>query len=194
MEETQPWDLQSRLAPLVLAGDFAAAESMAIGVLNALPLSPFHVVGNLEISNDPQDAARYFDAFFRAESRRFQIKAIYTEMNGFDINTNLWFCSPFAYETDGGVEDWDWLSDWQSSDDYENLTITGLETLQTAYANHKTRHNPDHHKASGFCELVVIIKFQQFMKRASQVMKDVCVPIYVTAHDYDMIAVIRPGK
>lgn len=194
MSKLEPWDFQRKLEPFVLAGDLSTAESMALAALNALPASPFHIVGSLEISNDPQEVARYFDAFYRAESRRFKIKALYTEMNGFSINPDLWFCSPFAYEAEGGVEDWDWLSDWQSSDDHENLTITGLEKLQSAYADYNAHHNPDHQSASCYCEFVVIIKFQRLLKRAGQLMNDVRVPLYATAHDYDLITVIRPGR
>ncbi|NET33843.1 MAG: hypothetical protein F6K19_17790 [Cyanothece sp. SIO1E1] len=50
-------------------------------------------------------------------------------MNGFDINPDRWYCDLFTYDTDGGIDDFDWLSDWQS-EYYQDYTITGLEDLQ----------------------------------------------------------------
>ncbi len=175
-----------RLTPQLRAGELADCESAAVNALLALPASPFHIAADLTITNDPADIARHFDRFFRAESATFDVKAVYTEMNGFDINPDRWYCDLFAYAADGGVDDFDWLSDWQSAH-LEDYTINGLESLQAIYASTAFR-DPTNRDASYMSSLVVVTKFQRFMQRASTAMIDIRAPLYVTAHDFDYIA------
>lgn len=120
------------------------------------------------------------------------VMAVYTEMNGFDINPDRWYCDLFAYESDGGTDDFDWISDWQS-ELFEDYTITGLERLQAVYAS-KAFHNPANEDARYLSSLLVVTKFQRFMQVAAARMTDLRVPLYVTAHDFDYIARVTPGK
>lgn len=180
-----------RLTPQLRAGDLAGCEARASAALRALPKSPFHVAADLAISNDPADAARHFDRFFRAEAKRRPVRAVYTEMNGFDINPDLWYCDLFVYMADGGLDDLDWLSDWQS-EPFDEYTITGLEPLQAVFAG-KASRNRAHEDARYLSCLVVVTKFQRFMQRAAERMTDLRVPLYATAHDYDYVARLSPG-
>jgi len=88
------------------------------------------------------------------------------------------------------VEDFDWLSDWQS-EYFKDYTITGLESLQAVYAS-RAFHDPANDDASYLSSLVVVTKFQRFMQRAAAKMSKLCVPLYVTAHDFDYIARLHP--
>lgn len=185
------FETMKRLTPQLRAGDLAGCESAACEALNALPRSPFHIASDLAISNDPADAARHFDDFYRTESGRMIVQAIYTEMNGFDINPDRWYCDLFAYTADGGLEDFDWLSDWQSAP-WKDYTITGLEPLQAVYAS-KAFHDPANRDACYLSSVVVVAKFQRFMQQAVERMAALRVPLYVTAHDFDYIARLTPG-
>jgi len=173
------------------AGDLAGCEAAAIDALLALPQSPFHIAAKLDITNDPSDMAAHFDRFLEKESARFDVKAVYTEMNGFAINADRWFCDFFAYDNDGGLDDFDWLAEMESelSDDY---TITGLEPLQKVYAS-AAFYDKRYYDAIDLAGLVVVAKFQRFMERTARSMKMLHVPLYVSAHDYDYIARIVPG-
>lgn len=42
--------------------------------------------------------------------------------------------------------------------------------------------------------LLVVIKFQKFIKCATAQMKQLRFPLLVTAHDFDFIAEFRPGN
>jgi len=180
------------LTPRLRAGDLAGCEAAACDALRALPKSPFHIAADLDITNDPTEAAGLFDDFYRAESERFAVQAVYTEMNGFDINPDRWYCDLFAYTADGLLDDFDWLSDWQS-EDFEDYTITGLEQLQAIYASNAFG-DPANKDASFLSSLVVVTKFQRFMQRAAERMTALRVPLYVTAHDFDYIARLVPGE
>jgi hypothetical protein len=179
-----------RLKPVLLRGDLEGCESEVAGEMQKLSTTPFHVVLDLSITNDPVNAAAHFDRFFDVESKRFQIGAAYTEMNDFSINPGRWYCDLCAYSTDGGHDEHDWLSDWQSRR-FERYEINGLERLQHVYASEAFRAK-ENRAASYMSSLMVVVKFQKFMQRAASEMKMLQFPLYVTAHDFSFIASFDP--
>ena len=180
--------LQDELSPVLRTGDLKECERVVGERLAGLPASPFHLILDLEVSNRPEEVADYFDDFFRQQPRG-KIKAAYTEMNGFDINPNLWFCSPFAYQSYGGHDNYDWLSDWQS-DDYDLLPITGLEPLQSVYDSDAFR-DQKYEDACSVASLLVVIRFQDLIRRSADQMQELRFPLLATAHDYDFIFEVR---
>jgi hypothetical protein len=178
------FELQDQLTPILRSGDLAQCECLVAARLAALPHSPFHSILNLSMTNAPADVANFFDEFFLQQPRE-KIKAAYTEMNGFDINTTLWFCSPFAYKQYGGHDDYDWLSDWQS-DEFGHLPITGLETLQTVYASDAFR-DKRFKDACSVTSLLVVIRFQDLIRRSAPFMQQLRFPLLASAHDYDFM-------
>ena len=179
------FDIQDELMPVLRAGDTARCERTVAQRLAALPQSPFHIAIDLTITNTPASIATHFDRFFRQEAARFKIGAAYTEMNGFDINPDRWFFDVFAFSQYGGHDDYDWLADWQS-ESYENLTITGLEQLQDVYASPAFR-DKRFNDASYVAGLLVVTKFQDLMRRAAPLMRELHFPLLATAHGYDFI-------
>lgn len=179
-----------KLTPHLLRGEFDHCERMACDALNALPLSPFHLATSLSITNNPVAVAQHFDEFYSRENRRFSVRAVYTEMNGFDINPDRWFCDLFAYDLDGELEDFDWLCEWKSEPS-PDVTITGLEELQAVYDSNAFK-DPANCDASYLSSIVVVTKFQKFMQTAALSMEQLNVPLYATAHDFDYIARLLP--
>jgi hypothetical protein len=181
--------LQKQLAPILRSGDIAQCERIVAARLAALPRSPFHIVLDLSITADPTAVAVWFDEFLRQQSTRFRIGAACTEMNGFCINPDLWFCNAFVYEQYGGLDDCDWLSRWESEDS-SICAIAGLESLQEVYASDAFR-DTRFSDARGVTDLLVVIKFQDLIRRAVPNMQQLHFPLLVTAHDYDFIYEIR---
>lgn len=184
------FELQDQLTPILRAGDLEQCDRIVSSRLAALPQSPFHSILNLSITTSPTNVAAFFDDFFRQQPSG-KVKAAYTEMNGFDINTDLWFCSPFAYNRYGGHDDYDWLSDWQS-EDFDHLVIEGLEALQQVYASGAFR-DQRFHDACSITSLLVVIRFQDLIRRAAAQMELLRFPLLATAHDYDFIYEVRPA-
>ena len=179
------FELQERLSSILRMGDLAQCECIVVGRLHDLPESPFHAILDLSIKTTPSDVAEYFDEFFRNQQALGKIKAAYTEMNGFDINPELWFCSPFAYKRYGGREDYDWLSDWHSGE-FGYLPITGLEPLQKVYAG-AAFSEKRFEDACSVASLLVVIRFQDLIRRAASHMQELRFPLLATAHNYDFI-------
>jgi hypothetical protein len=183
--------LQKEFTPMLRAGDLAECERGLSTRLAALPPSPFHIILDLSITTEPDLAATWFDDFFRKQGARFQIRAAYTEMNGFNINPDLWFLNAFAYEKYGGSENHDWLALWQSEDS-ECIAIEGLEPLQKIYASDAFRDQ----RFSDACDVtdfLVVVKFQKFIQEASRHMRELRFPLLSTAHEFDFIHEIKPG-
>jgi hypothetical protein len=184
------FELQNQLLPTLRAGDLVQCERVVTARLAALPCSPFHTILDLSVTNEVVEVAEFFDEFFRQQPRE-KIKAAYTEMNAFDINPDLWFCSPFAYKRYGGHDDYNWLSDWQS-EEFAHLPIRGLETLQKVYAS-DALGDERFEDACSVTSLLVVIRFQDLIRRAAPHMQELRFPFLATAHDYDFIYEVRPN-
>lgn len=182
-------ELMEQLTPALRSGDLALCERTVADRLAMLPRSPFHVVLDLAMTNDPKSVAASFDDFFRHQPQ-IRIAAAYTEMNGFDINPDRWYFSAFAYEQYGGHNDYDWLSDWQSGK-YEDMVISGLEPLQEVYASSAFR-DKQFLDACHVTSLLVVVRFQDLIRRAAPHMQRLRFPLLATAHDYDFIYEVRP--
>ena len=179
-------EFQDQLVPILRSGDLDACERTVIEQIRSLPRSPFDLSIEVNISNNPADAARHFDRFFEIEAQKITIAAAYTEMNGFYINPKLWFCDVFAYTAYGGHGDYDWLSHWQSGE-FPRYPVRGMETLQAVYAG-DAYGEEQFRAAEGLSSLLIVIKFQQFIRRAATQMEQPRFPLLVTAHDFDFIA------
>ena len=182
--------LQENLLPVLRAGDLAQCEQTVAKALSALPKSPFHCILDLSITNRVEEVAEYFDRFFREEAPPNRVGAVYTEMNGFDINPDRWYFEALAYAEHGGHDDYDWLADcqWEACGDQN---ITGLEALQDAYASDAFGQE-DYGDASQVAGLLVVIKFQDLIRRTAPHIRELRVPLLATAHGYDFIYEARP--
>ena len=181
----QSFVIQAELLPILRAGNVEECIQRLRSRLEALSRTPFHAILDLRITTDPAETAAVFDGFFEEQSEQFEIQAAYTEMNGFDINTSLWFCDLFAFETYGGHDDYDWLSDWQSGDS-PSITVEGLEPLQEIYAS-EAFGDPRFEEAETVTTLLVVLLFQDLIRRSALHMTRLKFPILATAHGYDFI-------
>jgi hypothetical protein len=82
--------LQNELTPALRAGDLVHCRQTVAQALSALPRSPFHCILDLVITNAEREVADYFGTFLREEAPPGRVGAVYTEMNGFDINPDRW--------------------------------------------------------------------------------------------------------
>jgi len=183
-----------RIFPLLQRGAFAEAETILASWLKALPASPYHVIADLQVTTPADACAKYFDDFIAVAKRDQPVRAVYTEMNGFTINPQLWFCDGFAFDFNGGTESFDWLGEFDSATD-TRLVITGLESLQQIYALRRfappMKSMEDADRLAGS---LVIVKFQRLIQQALPLMRNLECPLFASAHDYDEFVVeIRPA-
>ena len=138
----------------------------------------------------------YLDSFYRKTKDNIKVGAMYCEMNGFTINNDLWYLDAFAYDKFEGLDDLDWLADWEGENaTQERFVLTGFEDLQNVYEEYMEKENYKDEKiqsSADICELLIILRLQELLKATvtkgkEKKMEWAVVPILVTAHDYDLI-------
>ncbi|NJO34462.1 MAG: hypothetical protein HC869_16365 [Rhodospirillales bacterium] len=142
-----------------------------------------------QFSNDPRHVAEEISQFISACEKSFEVKAVYLEMNGFDINPHRWYFDLFGYKTYvDNAETFDWLSEWDS-DHWPDVTLTGLENVQGDFVWYSSAlKTEDADEAVEFAIPLVMCKFAGLIAAATStgiVQKHI--PIFATAHDFDII-------
>lgn len=201
------FNFADKINPYLSKLDFEKALTIAETELRRLPITDFHDVLNKSLIDQTDDLVSWIDNFYNMASAENKVKAMYFEMNEFDINTSLWFIDGFAFSTDGGldVDDMDWLSDYDTDSQTETGTvfiIKGYEKLQQAFNSIEGKKqngawSNEMQDARDWCEQIVIIRFMELMasahkKAKEQNLKWGKIPLYCTEHSYDFV--IKSGK
>lgn len=148
-----------------------------------------------QITNKPSVILSGINRFIQACDQSFAIKAVYLEMNGFDINYDRWYFDFFGYKTYRDQDDLDWLSDWQS-EDWRTVTLTGLESIQSDfrwYHEQNIWQDKKYEKTYEIAILLVMTKFVALIQsalRAGNLIKPI--PVLATSHDFDIIGRFEP--
>lgn len=196
--------IAEELTPHLRAGELDYCIQRVSSVLYTMPRSPYHLVLDLDFTNEPMNVAAYFDHFVVHDVKDSNLKALYTETNGFYINPDRWYFEVLGCRSYGGHEDYGWLSECDMLTE-KDMTLTGMEALQSVYQRHANTHywdilsyggDPEVEQvriACDFCDLLVVLRFQNLIRRSVPFMKQVHVPIFATSHDYDFIYEILPN-
>ena len=194
------FDYANRISPYAKTFDFSTAIEIIESELERIPKTDFHAVIGKTLTSQANELCEWAEKFYQDASSKNQVSALYFEMNGFDINPDLWFISGFAYKTDGGLgetyEDSEWLCYHDVSTDTDYV-IKGLESVQDAYTDWNCRQSKnglsqEQETAEEWCLLAVITRFMELMRAAHVLAKETQqtwahVPVYFTVHDYDLI-------
>jgi hypothetical protein len=175
---------------------FDKALQKAEKELKKIHATDFHEVLDKPLTDQANDLAAWVENFYQVASKKMKIKALYFEMNEFDINTDLWYIDSFAYGKDGGLDldDMEWLVDFETDSQTETGTvfrIEGYERLQAAFETIELK-NDNVQNARDWCEQIIIARFMELMRTAhliakKQNLKWATVPVYFTEHEYDFI-------
>lgn len=180
------WNLAEELEPSLCKGDLLHCRTRVSETIESFQETPFHKVLDLKFTNAPLDVARFLDEFIKQENNRDKLKAVYTETNRFDINPDRWFFDLFGYEYYGGHEDYDWISDFYTSSDLPGVTLTGMEELQRVYAS-DAFYEKAFREVHEYCSLLVVISFQELIKKSVLLIENLEIPVLAASHDYDFI-------
>lgn len=123
-------DLWQTVANYLRSNDVDGAAADLESRLRATATDRFASLADLHFTNSPYDVLSHINEFIAACKAHFDVRAVYLEMNGFDINYDRWYFDSFAYtEYSDDPDDLDWLCDW-SSPNWEQYTLNGLEETQ----------------------------------------------------------------
>jgi hypothetical protein len=186
--DTDLWDLiDSRFRESDIGG--------AVKLLEArLPESNVDLFNELigrGFTNSPKLILGSINDFIDACRKEFDIKAVYLEMNGFDVNPNRWFFDFFGYtQYEADPDDLEWLCEWQSSY-WPGVTLTGLESVQSDFKRYHANSmwkDPLLKNAAEAATLLVMCKFVSLIGTALTAGRRVKrIPVLATAHDFDTV-------
>jgi hypothetical protein len=143
-------------------------------------------------SNTPASILLAINKFIDASSKKFAVKAVYLEMNGFDINPDRWYFDCFGYSKYGAApRDLEWLCEWQSSADWPQVTLKGLEPVQADFKWYHAKEmwkDKAYERAYELSVLLVMAKFVSLIQLALAAgPRSKPLPVLATAHDFDIL-------
>jgi hypothetical protein len=201
------FELADKLSELLESKKLDEAIAMAEQELKNIPTTDFHKILDKNLLHLTSDLAKHIKEFDKSTKDVLKKKqgfiknlfgsgkdvkpaAYYCEMNGFTINYDRWFIDLFSFEN-YSLTDWEWLSDFYDST-ANDLTITGFEDIQKVFEDvHENNRfeEPNIDKAYKVCELLVILRLQELFRATYKTNQGDWdnIPMFVTAHDYEMI-------
>lgn len=167
-----------------------AAAAVLESQLRATATDRFASLAESHFTNSPRDVFGHVNQFIAACQAQFDVRAIYLEMNGFDINYDRWYFDSFGYtKYSDDPEDLDWLCDW-ASPDWDQFTLTGLEKTQDDFRwfmENEIYEDETHDAAKEIAALLVMIRFVQLIKSSLDTGRLTgSLPLFATAHDFDI--------
>jgi hypothetical protein len=201
------FELADKLTELLEAKKLDNAIDLAENELRKIPETDFHKIIGKDLKHMTNELKEFIQTFDKSTKEVLKKKqgflksilgtksnlkpaAYYCEMNGFTINYDRWFIDLFSFDK-FETGDWEWLSDFYDST-AKDLTITGFEEIQSVFRDiheNKRFEEPNIDKAYEVCELIVILRLQELFRETYKSCDSewTKVPMFVTAHDYEMI-------
>jgi len=187
-------ELENQVYELVAKNQTHNAIQILEDALNQLPATPYHAIIGRDLLHMTVITADYLRKFYESVPANADLRTIYIEMNAFAINSDCWFIDAFGYKSYNGIDDLDWLSDWDTSD-FTSLTISGYEEIQKAFKTFYLDQNKSEviRQSGEIAEHLIILRLQELVRAAHvkavesiSALQDIIV--LSTAHDFDLIS------
>jgi hypothetical protein len=163
--------------------------------LASLPATEYHKAAARSWLPQTEEAARWLADFYRKARRKLQPRAIYCEMNSFEINPDVWYVDGFAYDFFGEPADPGWLCGWQkSTGERGSLVLRGMDDLQALFARDYAGAPPANVRASSEVVMhLLTLRMQELIHAAAQLARrwgrlPEDVPVLAAVHDSDLIS------
>src|SRR5262249_39046091 len=146
-------------------------------------------------SNKPKSVLSAINEFIDACSKEFSIKAVYLEMNGFDINPDRWYFDFFGYTKYGAdPQNLEWLCEWKSPH-WPQVTLRGLEAVQTDFDWYHAEEIWEDKRLERAYDLAVLLVMCKFVSLIESTLaagpRSRPIPVLATAHEFDIVARFR---
>jgi len=186
---------ESKIRKFVKLGDFAAAIQLLESALAAEPPSPFESAAGLSWLKQAPAAAAWLEGVV-ADAPAGQVKAIYFEMNRFEINTSAWSIDAFTYDQIGDPASLEWLAHFSNAGK-QPFVLPPMHMLQSAFREHFEEGEgppPQGRAAAELAILLVSTRMQELMHAAVGLARAkgrlaAAVPAFSAVHDSDLVSV-----
>jgi hypothetical protein len=186
--------LERAVRKWVRKADLSRAIAHCEKELAALPRTEYHQALGRSWLRQTLDASRWLGGFCRTTAKALSIRALYCEMNLFEINPDEWYVDAFAYDFFGEPRDLGWLVGWKkTTGDRNRLVLRGMRELQALFARDYGDEPPaDIRPASEVVILLLTLRMQELMhaaalraRQSGQLPEDL--PVLAASHDSDLI-------
>lgn len=186
--DSELWDaIDRRFRESDIPGAVQSLEALLVRE----PGDRFRGLVGAQFDNPPSLILEGINVFIAECQKHFDVKAVYLEMNGFDINYGRWYFDFFGYaECGGDPDDLDWLCEWQS-DYWPDVTLTGLESVQKDFEWYHENRAPEHHRYGRAYELAILLVMAKFVALIRSALQSgelaKRISVLATAHDFDVV-------
>ena len=159
------------IKPYLQSGDPDTAATVLEEILKKLPTNHFAPLLKAHFTNPPKRVLDHINEFADYYQDVFNIKAIYLEMNLFDINTDEWFFDIFAFpfcKEDSEDKEYYWLAEFETHE-WPLFTLQGLEHIQDLYVQFWARalnKDKNYDLEMQIASMLVIARFLQLIRAA----------------------------
>ena len=160
--------------------------------LTSLPATEYQRALGRSWLKQVDDAAKWLARFFQKSNAAITVRALYCEMNRFEINPDKWYVDGFAYDFWGDPEDIGWLCGWKIETGKSKCVLRGMEDLQALFHRDADGPPPAQRASSELVILLLTLRMQELMHAAAMKARDMGtlpedVPVLATAHDCDLM-------
>jgi hypothetical protein len=183
------------VAPWVRQGELERAIALCESKLAAMPRTEYQKALGRSWARQTQEAAGWLASFYRAAKKDLPVRALYCEMNRFEINTAEWSIDAFAYDFFGNPDDLGWLVGWKEASSHHNrLVLRGMADLQEIFSrDYSDAPPPKVRAASESAILLLTLRMQQLIDAAAKQARQAVrlpqdIPVLAAAHDSDLVS------
>jgi hypothetical protein len=186
--------LERTVHPWVRKAELERAIARCEAELATLPQTEYQQVLGRSWLRQTKEASRWLAAFHRTAAKALSVRALYCEMNRFEINPYEWYINAFAYDFFGDPRDLGWLVGWKKATaDRNRLVLRGMADLQALFArDYADVPPPKVRAASEVVVLLLTLRMQELIhasavqaRKAGQLPEDV--PVLAAAHDSNLV-------
>ena len=186
--------LERAVRPWVQKAKLDRAIAWCEAALSKLRRTDYHAALGRSWLGQTSEAVRWLAGFYRAAAKTMPVRALYCEMNRFEINPDEWYLDAFAYDFFGDSEELGWLVGWKkSSVDRGRFVLRGMRDLQALFARDYVDEPPDPiRRVSEVVILLLTLRMQELVHAASRQAHQSGslpdeIPVLAAAHDSDLV-------
>jgi hypothetical protein len=124
--------LERQVQTWVKKGELNHAIDHCEETLASLKETEYHTALGRSWSRQVGELARWLGDFYRKTCKQFPVRALYCEMNRFEINAQQWSLAAFAYPFFGKPDNLGWMVGWKESTG--GFVLRGMKDLQKLFA------------------------------------------------------------
>jgi len=189
-------ELSGKLQNLLQENKIAECIEIAENELEKQPKTNFQkIIGREEFLKQSKKLNKWIGKFYKSANKKIYLKSLCAQMNRVAMNPDNWDLDIFAYDNYGGLQNYNWLEEWQHENpDKDSFNIKGFEDIQKAFKKFRDdkSKNETLSISAELCEVLIILRLFELFEAAQNLAKKkeknwIKVPVIVKADGNELI-------